>query len=172
MTGCCLANPCEIDGCIRALRSIARLYCVLSHWYGALAGTFVVPILRFAGTIVEACSTEVKSFAGGAILYQVRYYLLLHCCQLTRSQIGYTAVQLLVEVLIGDTTTLRNRVLFSFIPAWPFLVRIYSVESTPLLVISRVFPDKRMDQRKRHVFRPRRHHLAMGYRDVGYHLLR
>jgi hypothetical protein len=44
-------------------------------------------------------------------------------------QIGYTTIMLLVEVLIADTTTLRNRVLFSFIPALPFLVfidRLYS----------------------------------------------
>jgi hypothetical protein len=29
---------------------------------------------------------------------------------------------LLAEVLVGDTTALRNRVLFSFVPATPFLV--------------------------------------------------
>lgn len=37
-------------------------------------------------------------------------------------QIGYTAIILLVEVTIGDTTSLRSRLFFSYIPALPFLV--------------------------------------------------
>lgn len=39
------------------------------------------------------------------------------------SQIGYTSIILLVEVLIADMTSLRSRLLFSYIPALPFLVR-------------------------------------------------
>jgi SIT family siderophore-iron:H+ symporter-like MFS transporter len=79
-----------------------------------------------AGTIVEATSNNVRSFAGGAILYQVGGFCVLTRTRLTCVQIGYTAIQLLVEVLIGDTTTLRNRVLFSFIPTLPFLVSALS----------------------------------------------
>jgi SIT family siderophore-iron:H+ symporter-like MFS transporter len=30
----------------------------------------------------------------------------------------------LVEVLIGDTTSTRSRLLFSYIPATPFIVRL------------------------------------------------
>jgi hypothetical protein len=55
--------------------------------------------------------------------------------RLTCVQIGYTAIQLLVEVLIGDTTTLRNRVLFSFIPTLPFLVSTLSWSTLPLILI-------------------------------------
>jgi SIT family siderophore-iron:H+ symporter-like MFS transporter len=54
-----------------------------------------------AGTIVEATSHSVAGFAGGAILYQF----------------GYTGIILLVEILIADTTTLRNRLFFSYVPA-------------------------------------------------------
>ncbi|KAK2813651.1 hypothetical protein FQN50_000049 [Emmonsiellopsis sp. PD_5] len=36
--------------------------------------------------------------------------------------IGYTGIILLVEVLIADTTSLRSRLLFSYIPALPFLL--------------------------------------------------
>ncbi|KAM0792668.1 hypothetical protein ACM66B_002448 [Microbotryomycetes sp. NB124-2] len=61
------------------------------------------------GTIVEASSTGVKSFCGGAILYQI----------------GYTAVILLVEVTIGDTTSLRSRLFFSYIPALPFIINTW-----------------------------------------------
>lgn len=124
----------------------------------------------FVGTIVEACSTEVKSFAGGAILYQVgSYSALCGWLWLTTNQIGYTAVQLLVEVLIGDTTTLRNRVLFSFIPAWPFLVCLYYLRFSCFHFT--LYLDKRMGQWKRHGFCPRCHYMEMGYWDVGYHIL-
>lgn len=33
-----------------------------------------------------------------------------------------TGVQLLVEIIIADVTTLRNRLFFSYIPATPFIV--------------------------------------------------
>lgn len=77
--------------------------------FGRFEVMTVSVIFYIIGTIVEATSNNVKSFAGGAILYQI----------------GYTAIMLLIEVLIGDTTTLRNRVLFSFIPATPFLINTW-----------------------------------------------
>jgi len=58
------------------------------------------------GSIVEASSHNVESFAAGAVLYQV----------------GYTCVILLVEVIIADTTSLRSRLFFSYVPAAPFIV--------------------------------------------------
>jgi len=61
------------------------------------------------GTIVEAASTGVQSFAGGAVLYQV----------------GYTMIILLVEVIIADITSTRARLLFSYIPALPFIINTW-----------------------------------------------
>ncbi|KAL3254262.1 hypothetical protein ABHI18_009045 [Aspergillus niger] len=61
------------------------------------------------GTIVEASSTTVEQFAAGAVLYQI----------------GYTAIILLVEVLVADVTSLRSRLLFSYIPTLPFLVNTW-----------------------------------------------
>ncbi|KAF2867730.1 siderochrome-iron transporter-like protein Sit1 [Massariosphaeria phaeospora] len=61
------------------------------------------------GTIIEASCTNVQSFAAGAFLYQV----------------GYTCVILLVEVIIADTTSLRSRVFFSYIPAAPFIINTW-----------------------------------------------
>ncbi|OOF90139.1 hypothetical protein ASPCADRAFT_135416 [Aspergillus carbonarius ITEM 5010] len=61
------------------------------------------------GTIVEASSNTVEQFAAGAVLYQI----------------GYTAILLLVEVLVADVTSLRSRLLFSYIPALPFLVNTW-----------------------------------------------
>lgn len=61
------------------------------------------------GTIIEACSESVQTFAGGAVLYQI----------------GYTCVILLVEVVIADITSLRSRLLFSYIPALPFIINTW-----------------------------------------------
>lgn len=62
-----------------------------------------------AGTIVEATCTNVQGFAAGAFLYQV----------------GYTSVILLVEVIVADTTSLRSRLFFSYIPATPFIINTW-----------------------------------------------
>ncbi|TDZ34343.1 Siderophore iron transporter 1 [Colletotrichum trifolii] len=61
------------------------------------------------GTIVEACATGVQAFAGGAVLYQI----------------GYTMIMLLVEVIIADITSTRARLLFSYIPALPFIINTW-----------------------------------------------
>jgi SIT family siderophore-iron:H+ symporter-like MFS transporter len=61
------------------------------------------------GTIVEAVAPNVGTFAGGSIIYQV----------------GYTMVILLVEVVIADITSIRARLLFSYIPALPFIINTW-----------------------------------------------
>ncbi|KAL5350871.1 ferrioxamine B transporter [Pseudogymnoascus australis] len=61
------------------------------------------------GTIIEAVSTGVSSFAAGAVIYQI----------------GYTIIMLLAEVLIGDLTSLRSRLFFSYIPAAPFIINTW-----------------------------------------------
>ncbi|PVI04719.1 siderochrome-iron transporter-like protein Sit1 [Periconia macrospinosa] len=61
------------------------------------------------GSIIEAAGSNVQSFAAGAFLYQV----------------GYTSILLLVEVVIADTTSLRSRLFFSYIPATPFIINTW-----------------------------------------------
>lgn len=61
------------------------------------------------GTIVEATANDTQTFSAGAVLYQV----------------GYTCVILLVEVIIADTTTMRWRVFFSYIPTLPFIINTW-----------------------------------------------
>jgi len=61
------------------------------------------------GTIVEAVAKNVETFAGGSVIYQI----------------GYTMVILLVEVIIADITSTRARLLFSYIPALPFIINTW-----------------------------------------------
>merc|ERR1712093_441516 len=62
------------------------------------------------GTIVEATSTNVQGFGGGAVLFQF----------------GYSAAILMMEVVISDLTSLRSRLLFSYIPALPFIINCWA----------------------------------------------
>lgn len=77
--------------------------------FGRVEVIFVSIVFYVIGTIVEATSTGVKGFSGGAVLYQI----------------GYTSIMLLVEVLIGDVTSLRARLLFSYVPATPFIINTW-----------------------------------------------
>ncbi|KAH7324764.1 major facilitator superfamily domain-containing protein [Stachybotrys elegans] len=61
------------------------------------------------GTIIEAVATNVATFAGGSVVYQI----------------GYTMVILLVEVIIADITSTRARLFFSYIPALPFIINTW-----------------------------------------------
>ncbi|KAF4452956.1 putative SIT1-Transporter of the bacterial siderophore ferrioxamine B [Fusarium austroafricanum] len=61
------------------------------------------------GTIVEASATNLDTFSAGAVIYQI----------------GYTMVILLVEVIIGDITSVRSRLFFSYIPALPFIINTW-----------------------------------------------
>ncbi|KAE8137908.1 major facilitator superfamily domain-containing protein [Aspergillus pseudotamarii] len=77
--------------------------------FGRVELIFLSAFFYTIGTIVEACADNVETFCAGAVLYQV----------------GYTTMILLVEVLVADTTSLRSRLLFSYIPATPFLINTW-----------------------------------------------
>ncbi|KAJ3499683.1 hypothetical protein NLG97_g129 [Lecanicillium saksenae] len=61
------------------------------------------------GTVIETSATDLQTFVGGSVIYQV----------------GYTMVILLVEVIIADISSTRARLFFSYIPALPFLVNTW-----------------------------------------------
>ncbi|KAB5583064.1 siderochrome-iron transporter [Coniochaeta sp. 2T2.1] len=61
------------------------------------------------GTIVQSVANDIQTFAGGAVIYQI----------------GYTMVIFLVEVIIADITSTRARLLFSYIPALPFIINTW-----------------------------------------------
>jgi len=77
--------------------------------FGRLELVCVSVVFYVVGTIIEACSDNVRTFAGGAVLYQI----------------GYTSILLLVEVIIADVTSTRARLFFSYIPATPFIINTW-----------------------------------------------
>ncbi|KKA28124.1 hypothetical protein TD95_000994 [Thielaviopsis punctulata] len=77
--------------------------------YGRVELVIVSVFFYVIGTIVQATASNINAFAGGAVLYQV----------------GYTMIILLVEVIIGDVSSTRARVFFSYIPALPFIINTW-----------------------------------------------
>ncbi|KAI0011328.1 major facilitator superfamily domain-containing protein [Xylariaceae sp. FL0662B] len=61
------------------------------------------------GTIIEAVSYNVSTFAGGAVMYQI----------------GYTMILLLVEVIVADVSSTRARLFFSYVPALPAIINTW-----------------------------------------------
>ncbi|KAF7719532.1 Uncharacterized protein PECH_001528 [Penicillium ucsense] len=77
--------------------------------FGRVELILVSIVFYTVGTVVEACAQNVQTFCAGAVIYQI----------------GYTCIMLLVEVLIGDITSTRSRLLFSYIPTLPFIINTW-----------------------------------------------
>ncbi|KAL5356819.1 major facilitator superfamily domain-containing protein [Aspergillus floccosus] len=77
--------------------------------FGRIELIILSVVFYTVGTIVEAAATNMPTFCAGAVLYQV----------------GYTGIILLLEVLVADVTSLRSRLLFSYIPATPFIINTW-----------------------------------------------
>lgn len=77
--------------------------------FGRFELVLVSIVFYIVGTIVESAADGLATFCAGAVLYQI----------------GYTCVILLVEVIIADTTSMRARVFFSYIPASPFIINTW-----------------------------------------------
>ncbi|KAL5526153.1 hypothetical protein ACEPAG_7491 [Sanghuangporus baumii] len=98
-------------GTVRSIIAAAAqpAYGRIGDVFGRVELLTVSAIAYVVDTIVEAASSNVGEFSGGAIIYQL----------------GMTGVQLMVEIIIADTTTLRNRLFFSYIPATPYLINAW-----------------------------------------------
>lgn len=69
-----------------------------------------------------------ESFCGGAVLFQF----------------GYSAAILLLEVIISDLTSLQSRLLFSYIPAAPFLINCFVSPVPPCHHLASTSADRRL----------------------------
>lgn len=77
--------------------------------FGRFEVVLISIVFYIIGTVVEATSNSVEAFAAGAVLYQI----------------GYTVIIVLIEIIIADITSLRSRLLFSYVPAVPFLINTW-----------------------------------------------
>ncbi|CAO3639880.1 unnamed protein product [Cunninghamella echinulata] len=68
-----------------------------------------IAVIYVIGTIIEACSKNVETYAGGQVLWVM----------------GLRGFQLLFQIILADVSSLRNRVLFSYIPSLPYLINAW-----------------------------------------------
>ncbi|KAF1927595.1 MFS general substrate transporter [Didymella exigua CBS 183.55] len=66
-------------------------------------------ILYVLGSAIEASANNPATLTTGSVFYQI----------------GYTMAVLILEVIVADTTSLRSRLFFSYVPAIPFLVNTW-----------------------------------------------
>lgn len=77
--------------------------------FGRLELVYVSVAFYVVGTIIETFSHSVSTFCAGAVIYQI----------------GLTVVTFLVEVIVADISSLRSRLLWSYIAATPFIINTW-----------------------------------------------
>lgn len=77
--------------------------------FGRLELVCLSVLFYVIGNVIQAVSDSISTYAGGSVLYQI----------------GYTMILLLVEVIIADITSTRSRLFFSYVPALPFIINTW-----------------------------------------------
>ncbi|CAK7234046.1 ferrioxamine B transporter [Sporothrix curviconia] len=80
----------------------------LSDIIGRFECFILISIFFVLGNIIQAAASTIQAFAVGSLF----------------SQIGYTRIQLVGEVIVADTTTLRTRLFFLFFSTFPNLITV------------------------------------------------
>lgn len=81
----------------------------ISDVFGRLELFLVALLFHVLGNIVCASANNLATLSGGVVLYTI----------------GYAMIQIMLEVLIADVTTIRSRVFWSFLPAVPFIINTW-----------------------------------------------
>ncbi|CAK7226510.1 ferrioxamine B transporter [Sporothrix curviconia] len=81
----------------------------LADVFGRLELLCVALGFYVVGTIIEAVATDVATYSGGSVLFTI----------------GYTIIAFLLGILIADVTSTRSRVLFSYLPALPYVINTW-----------------------------------------------
>lgn len=81
----------------------------ISDVFGRLEVVILAVFFYILGRIIQAAARNTSTFAGGSVL----------------NTIGLSIFQVIFETMIADVTSTRSRVLFSYIPALPFIINIW-----------------------------------------------
>lgn len=77
--------------------------------FGRFEVIVVATLFYVIGMVIESTAVSVYAFCAGGIVYQI----------------GYTAIVLLMEILVADFSSMRARVFFSYVPALPFVINAW-----------------------------------------------
>ncbi|BAP69709.1 siderophore iron transporter ARN1 [Kluyveromyces marxianus] len=98
-------------GVINAVMGAAAqiVYARLSDVYGRFTLFCTAIMFYVVGTIIESQAYDVQRYAAGAVFYNI----------------GYVGVILIVLLILSDFSSLRWRLFYSFVPAWPFIINTW-----------------------------------------------
>ncbi|KAJ5889044.1 hypothetical protein N7495_009085 [Penicillium taxi] len=89
--------------------------------FGRFELVAVSMMLYLIGTTIESTATNIQVFSLGTVTYQL----------------GFTGIVLLVEIIVADITSMRSRVLFSYLPATPFIINTWISGNITSMVLER-----------------------------------
>ncbi|KAL1405622.1 hypothetical protein Q8F55_009261 [Vanrija albida] len=95
-------------GVVRGIVAAASqpAFAKLSDYFGRISVLVFSVLFWGIGNAIQATAKELGAFSAGAVLYQF----------------AFTGIIIICMILIADTTSLRSRVLASWLPATPFLI--------------------------------------------------
>lgn len=89
--------------------SIQPLIAKLADMFGRVE-IFVMAVLFYIlGTVIETFAPNVQTFAAGALFYQI----------------GYNCSLLVIEIIVADTTSMRTRMFFAYLPSAPYIINTW-----------------------------------------------
>lgn len=117
-------------GVVRSCVAAASLpvYAKVSDWFGRSSIFLAIVTFYVIGTIVQATAHNFHTYTGGYILY-----ILGFAGEHGKDQIhsGFKATRVLklmsvlFQILIGDSTSLRSRLIFAYVPTLPQLINTW-----------------------------------------------
>ncbi|SCU86258.1 LADA_0D13388g1_1 [Lachancea dasiensis] len=81
----------------------------LSDIFGRLSLFVVSIVLYVVGTVIQSQAYDVKRYAAGSIFYNI----------------GLVGVLFQVAIILSDCSSLRWRLFYNFVPAWPALITVW-----------------------------------------------
>lgn len=85
------------------------VYARLSDIFGRLYILIVAIVFYVVGTIIQSQAHDIERYCAGSVFYNL----------------GYVGVLLIVLIIMSDLSTLRWRLLYQFIPAFPYVINTW-----------------------------------------------
>ncbi|RVX71343.1 hypothetical protein B0A52_04917 [Exophiala mesophila] len=89
--------------------SIQPLIAKLADIFGRVELFVMAVIFYVMGTIIQTFALNVQTFAAGALFYQI----------------GYNCSLLVIEIIIADTTSMKTRMFFAYLPGAPYIINTW-----------------------------------------------
>ncbi|CDO92670.1 unnamed protein product [Kluyveromyces dobzhanskii CBS 2104] len=92
------------------IAAVAQLFFAgLSDVFGRLRLLIVALLFYVTGTVIQSQAYDIQRYAAGSVFYNV----------------GVVGVMLQVSLFLADNSTLKWRLLYSFVPAWPAIINVW-----------------------------------------------